>query len=262
MESRTLPCCFAQWTSISERRDGRGLGVDRATDSPAKRGGRRRGVDVREVLNAIFYVLSTGCQWKALPKDLPPKSTAHFNFECCGTGRHSWSAFTTRSMSRRANAKDAMRPTAAIIDSQSAKAAQKGRKPRSAGIRCSQEGRGPQRHILVDTPGLLLSVVVYPADIQDRDGAALVLNKRTRRLFPFIERIYADRILGTTRPCRRRTNRHLEDRDHQTIPYRQRLRGPAKKMGGRENVGLIPAATVGSHASATPEPSPRSSVLL
>ena len=47
---------------------------------PAKRGGRRREVNVREVLNAIFYVLSTGCQWQALPKDLPPKSTAHCYF--------------------------------------------------------------------------------------------------------------------------------------------------------------------------------------
>src|SRR5580698_5453120 len=47
---------------------------------PAKRGGRRREVNVREVLNAIFYVLSTGCQWQALPKDLPPKSTAHHYF--------------------------------------------------------------------------------------------------------------------------------------------------------------------------------------
>jgi transposase len=45
---------------------------------PARRGGRKRSVDVREVLNAIFYVLATGCQWNALPKDLPPKSTAHF----------------------------------------------------------------------------------------------------------------------------------------------------------------------------------------
>jgi transposase len=46
----------------------------------AKRGGRRRAANVREVLNAIFYVLSTGCQWAALPKDLPPKSTAHLYF--------------------------------------------------------------------------------------------------------------------------------------------------------------------------------------
>ena len=47
---------------------------------PGRRGGRPRGVNQREVLNAIFYVLATGCQWQALPKDLPPKSTAHFYF--------------------------------------------------------------------------------------------------------------------------------------------------------------------------------------
>ena len=47
---------------------------------PAKRGGRPRYANVREILNAIFYVLSTGCQWQALPKDLPPKSTAHYYF--------------------------------------------------------------------------------------------------------------------------------------------------------------------------------------
>ena len=44
---------------------------------PAKRGGRKRTVDVREVLNGVFYVLATGCQWRALPKDLPPRSTVH-----------------------------------------------------------------------------------------------------------------------------------------------------------------------------------------
>jgi transposase len=48
---------------------------------PAKRGGRRRTVDVREVLNGIFYVLSTGCQWEAMPRDLPAKSTANFYFK-------------------------------------------------------------------------------------------------------------------------------------------------------------------------------------
>src|ERR1700694_479912 len=47
---------------------------------PARRGGRRQSIDVREVLNAIFYVLATGCQWQALPKDVPPKSTAHSYF--------------------------------------------------------------------------------------------------------------------------------------------------------------------------------------
>ena len=76
---------------------------------PAKHGGRRREVNVREVLNAIFYVLSTGCQWQALPKDLPPKSTAHSYFMLwIGTAR--WSGSITHSMSRPASAKGASEP--------------------------------------------------------------------------------------------------------------------------------------------------------
>ncbi len=93
---------------------------------PARRGGRRRTVVVREVLNAIFYVLATGCQWKALPKDLPPKSTAHSYFMLWD-----WSGTLLRIHDalyvavREAAGREAS-PSAAIIDSQSAKAAQKG----------------------------------------------------------------------------------------------------------------------------------------
>lgn len=93
---------------------------------PARRGGRRRSVNVREVVNAIFYVLSTGCQWKALPKDLPPKSTAHFYFMLWD-----WDGTLERIHDklyvaiREAAGREAS-PTAAIIDSQSAKASQKG----------------------------------------------------------------------------------------------------------------------------------------
>jgi len=75
---------------------------------PAKRGGRPREVNLREVLNAIFYVLSTGCQWLALPKDLPPKSTAHAYLRC-GSGTARWSASTMRSMSPRASVRGARR---------------------------------------------------------------------------------------------------------------------------------------------------------
>src|SRR5215216_4807667 len=75
---------------------------------PAKRGGRRREVNVREVLNAIFYVLSTGCQWQALPKDLPPKSTAHSYFMLwVWTARRG--ASITPCTWRRASARDARR---------------------------------------------------------------------------------------------------------------------------------------------------------
>src|SRR5471032_1517697 len=96
---------------------------------PARRGGRPRDVNVREVLNAIFYVLSTGCQWKALPKDLPPKSTAHYYFmlwDWDGTLERIHDALYVAT--RQAAGREAS-PTAAIIDSQSAEAAQKGAKP-------------------------------------------------------------------------------------------------------------------------------------
>jgi transposase len=96
------------------------------TIPPAKRGGRPRDVDVREVLNAILYVLSTGCQWQALPKDLPPKSTAHHYFmlwDWDGTLErihHALYVAVREQACREAS------PSVAIIDSQSGKAAQKG----------------------------------------------------------------------------------------------------------------------------------------
>jgi len=73
--------------------------------APAKRGGNKRTVDVREVVNGLMYVLSTGCQWRAIPKDLPPRSTVHDYFDL-------------------ANREPS--PSAAIIDSQSVKSAEKG----------------------------------------------------------------------------------------------------------------------------------------
>jgi len=93
---------------------------------PAKRGGRHRGIDVREVLNAIFYVLWTGCQWKALPKDFPPKSTVHYYlmlWDWDGTLERIHYALY---VATREQAGREASPTAAIIDSQSAKAAPKG----------------------------------------------------------------------------------------------------------------------------------------
>lgn len=93
---------------------------------PAKRGGRRREVDVREVLNGLLYVLSTGCQWRAVPKDLPPRSTLFDYFDLWnwdGTlGRIHEELYVKcrEAMGREAS------PTACIIDSQSVKSAEKG----------------------------------------------------------------------------------------------------------------------------------------
>ncbi len=106
---------------------------------PAKRGGRKRSVDVREVLNGIFTVLSTGCQWNALPKDLPPKSTVYDYFdlwEWDGTLErihHELYVAVRDEEGREAS------PSAAVIDSQSAKAAQKG--GRRSTIKASMRAR-------------------------------------------------------------------------------------------------------------------------
>jgi transposase len=93
---------------------------------PAKRGGRKRAVDIREVLNGIFYVLSTGCQWRALPKDLPPRSTVHdylHLWDWDGTLLRLHHALFVRA--RELAGKEAS-PSVAIIDSQSVKGAEKG----------------------------------------------------------------------------------------------------------------------------------------
>ena len=93
---------------------------------PAKRGGRKREVDVREVLNGILYVLGTGCQWRALPKDLPPKSTVHNYFRLW-----EWDGTLERIhhelyvMTRELEGREAS-PTVGAIDSQSVKSAGKG----------------------------------------------------------------------------------------------------------------------------------------
>lgn len=101
---------------------------------PAKHGGRHREVNVREVLNAIFYVLSTGCQWKALPKDLPPKSTAHNYFTLWDWDGTLERIHHTLYVAVREKEGREASPSVAVIDSQSAKAAQKG------GLRSTRRG--------------------------------------------------------------------------------------------------------------------------
>lgn len=93
---------------------------------PARRGGRTRTVNIREVLNGLLYVLSTGCQWRALPKEFPPRSTIFYYFGCWeadGTLRRIHDALYVRC---REQAERSVNPTACIIDSQSVKSAEKG----------------------------------------------------------------------------------------------------------------------------------------
>ena len=106
---------------------------------PAKRGGRKREVDVRAVLNGVLYVLSTGCQWRALPKDLPPKSTVHRYLQRWDYDGTLLKIHDTLYVACREQADREASPTACIIDSQTVKSAEKG------GARSTRQGTMPGR---------------------------------------------------------------------------------------------------------------------
>ena len=159
---------------------------------PAKRGGNKRTVDVREVVNGVMYILSTGCQWAALPKDLPPRSTVNDylrRWDEDGTLDRIHHALYVQC---REQAGREASPTAAIIDSQSVKSAEKGG-PRidPSGYDAGKKIKGKKRHVLVDTQGLLMHAIVHAADIQDRDGGVLLMGTLFG-LFPFLLKLYAD----------------------------------------------------------------------
>lgn len=155
-------------------------------------GKRARTVDVREVVNAIFYVLSTGCQWRFLPKEFPPRSTTHEYLSLW-----TWDGTLERIhhelyVKTREQAGKEASPTAAIIDSQSVKAAERGGASIDpVGYDAAKKVKGIKRHILVDTLGMVLNAEVQRGDIQDRDGVLSVL-REARRQFVFIKKIFAD----------------------------------------------------------------------
>lgn len=150
--------------------------------------GAPRTTDLREVVNAILYRLHNGCAWRALPHDFPPEGTVRDYFHRWRRGGL-WAKIndTFRRRVRQAEGRDE-EPSAAIIDSQSAKGT---RTSGTKGYDAGKKVKGTKRHILVDTVGLLLCVVVHAADIQDRDGAKLVLSK-AHGLFPGLRLIWAD----------------------------------------------------------------------
>lgn len=159
---------------------------------PAKHGGRWREHEERALVDGVMYVLSTGCQWRYVPKDLPPRSTLHDDLACWQDNGTLDAIHHTLYVKCREQLEREASPTACVIDSQSVKSAEKGGSYVDPnGYDAGKKIKGKKRHILVDTVGLLLHGVVHPADIQDRDGGVLVLSSMFG-LFPFLEKLFAD----------------------------------------------------------------------
>ncbi len=158
-------------------------------DLPVHPGGRPRKTDLRDVVDAIFYLLRTGCQWRYLPKDFPPKSTVWRYFN---QWRHDGTLDTIHDRLRtqvRAREKPWAPRTTASVDSQSVDTTSGGEQ---RGRDNAQNVNGRKRHIVVDSMGLLLAVLVTGAEVDDGTAAAEVFARLEGQPLSRVGRMFAD----------------------------------------------------------------------
>jgi transposase len=161
-------------------------------DAPRTGPGRPRRVALREVFNALLYMKQTGCAWRFIPREFPPRSTVHYYFaKWTEDGTFPAAMDRLREATRRRQGR-AARPTAAVIDSQTVKTAGP---TAEVGWDGGQGLWGRKRHGLVDTEGNLLAVLVLDAHRSDRDGA-LQLLRLYHAAYPELELIWGDSHYG------------------------------------------------------------------